>query len=1378
MSKSYRRSTGRAVVASLTGLILASSMWVPASAVEAPDGAPTAEGIRLTTLPPGLKISENLAKATGEVAVFVQFKGEGAFAQTQSDAVQSGREEPADRSAEVKKIRAATKAKAKEVVAKVSGKELYTTSNTIPGVAVQADADAIRGLAGRTDVAKISRLTPKVPTNKGGVIDTRAVDTWAGSNGQTGNGVTVAIIDTGVDYTHAGFGGPGDIATFEAASAPEAQAAAPNPDWYDPDKYVGGYDLVGDTYNADPGADPAGPFPYQPTPMPDVNPIDCQSHGSHVAGTAVGYGVDAAGNTFTGDYSTLTAEDVNDMRVGPGTAPEAQLVSLRVFGCDGSSLVVGNALDLVLDPNGDGNFDDRANIVNMSLGSNFPIPDDPEVDILNNLTAQGVLSVVSSGNDGDIYDIGGTPGSAKSALTVANSIGSQVTLDRAEVLAPEEEAGPASGQYTVNYNYFGDDVTPEKLTGEVVMGPEGDNSDGCAELPAASAEGQWIWLYWDDNDATRECGSVVRWNSATAAGYDGVVIGTTLDVFPAGIGGNAAIPGIQFTKADTERLQPIAEAGGLVIQLSPESIAAGSGPSGALDTLNPGSSRGVHGSFDVVKPDVAAPGTQIGSVAVGTGNGGSVKSGTSMAAPNVAGIAALVSAATNLNPLQVKAAIMNTATNDLTVEPEGDVEYAPNRTGSGRVDAFEAVATDAIAFDSEDPALVTVDFGVVEVGAQGYSATRKITVTNFTNKPHTYTAEYLAATEIPGVEIIVPDQPIAVNGKQTVQFDVTMRITDPAAMAKAIDPAADVTHTISLLNPALEVTRQFIAQASGRVELTSDTTNTLRVPVHAAPKPVSELAGPSSLRYPSGSDFHELLTLSGRGLAQGGAPGEPSSYTSLVSPFVLGEQSGRLTGLALESLNALDLKTVGAASTVPGILAAGGDPAEGILNIGISTWKNWSVPTGTLSFSVEIDVNADGKPDFLAESFREPTVDLDLFLISELDAVGTASPVTLVPANGVDGATDINPFDTNVITIPIPVGVLGLELGSSNPIKYKVSTSSAFTVNAAGAEIGEVDTTKWINFNLTDPNLWFAGMTGAETTFVGADGASIGVTRDRGVTKASVLLLHHHNRTGARDQVVPISAPNLPARAHKDMNGDGNADVVARNANGQLMLYPGNGKGRFLAPKVIGTGFNSMNAIFVPGDFDGDGKSDVISRDASGKLYLFTGKGTGSINSGRVIGQGWGPLTIVTPGDFNGDGAVDLLARDSVGKLLLYPGNGTGGFKPKSQSGVGWNGFTIVGTGDLNGDSTGDLVARDSSGKLFLYAGNGTGAFKGKTQIGTGWNGYTIVGPGDFNGDKKADVLGRDSSGRLFLYSGDGNGKIGSKKQIGHGWNIFTLMVP
>ena len=309
MSTSHRPRLTRAVVAAASGLALAASMALPSSAAPLdPDPTPgkAAQALTGSSLAGG-KVSGPLSTASGEVSVFVQFDGEGAFEQTQTEAVREGRSKPVKDTAKVKRIRADIAARGKDAARQADAEVIYTTTNTVPGVALRGEADRLRDLAERTDVVSVSAIVPKTPDNVGAVIDTAALSSWV-SLGATGKGVTIAVLDTGIDYTHATFGGPGTTAAYREAKDSVSLPAASS-GLYDPAKFKGGWDLVGDSYNAD-GTDPA----YQPVPHPDSNPLDCntgntEGHGTHVAGTAAGYGVNADGTTFTGDHATLTAAE-------------------------------------------------------------------------------------------------------------------------------------------------------------------------------------------------------------------------------------------------------------------------------------------------------------------------------------------------------------------------------------------------------------------------------------------------------------------------------------------------------------------------------------------------------------------------------------------------------------------------------------------------------------------------------------------------------------------------------------------------------------------------------------------------------------------------------------------------------------------------------------------------------------------------------------------------------------------------------------------------------------------------------------------------------------------------------------------------------------
>ncbi len=121
--------------------------------------------------------------------------------------------------------------------------------------------------------------------------------------------------------------------------------------------------------------------------------------------------------TYTGPYNGTTLADPTHFVVGPGVAPEAKLVALKVFGCDGTTNLVVDALEWVASYNA--SHADGIDVVNLSLGSPFGTNTDPDAVAINNLVDTGVVVVASAGNENAVPYITGAPAAATKAISVA-----------------------------------------------------------------------------------------------------------------------------------------------------------------------------------------------------------------------------------------------------------------------------------------------------------------------------------------------------------------------------------------------------------------------------------------------------------------------------------------------------------------------------------------------------------------------------------------------------------------------------------------------------------------------------------------------------------------------------------------------------------------------------------------------------------------------------------------------------------------------------------------------------------------------------------------------------------------------------------------------
>lgn len=240
-----------------------------------------------------------------------------------------------------------------------------------------------------------------------------------------------------------------------------------------------------------------------------------------------------------------------------------------------------------------------------------------------------------------------------------------------------------------------------------------------------------------------------------------------------------------------------------------------------------------------------------------------------------------------------------------------------------------------------------------------------------------------------------------------------------------------------------------------------------------------------------------------------------------------------------------------------------------------------------------------------------------------------------------------------------------------------------------------------------------------------------------------------------------------------DLDGDGADDLIGKDSAGALWLYGNTGRdGAPLATRTqIGAGWNIYNTIMAAGDWNDDGIGDLLARDANGGLWFYAGNGRGGVGPRVYAGGGWGSYVPLAAGDWDRDGDADLLARDSAGVLYLYRGMGraTGAgafFWPRVRMGSGWLGFNaLVAVGDADYDNRPDLLGRlTSGGSLRLYSGPGAAANvrPGRALPSTGstsFAGYQqFVGPERYS-SYATSLLLLDGAGTLsdVLFTGDGD---------------------
>ncbi|KAF5100814.1 hypothetical protein DV451_002428 [Geotrichum candidum] len=255
------------------------------------------------------------------------------------------------------------------------------------------------------------------------------------SKGLSGQNITIAIIDTGVDYTHPALGGgigPGH-------------------------KIVGGYNFVGPLSGTS-SNNKTGPSNSQ---IDQYNPLDCQGHGTHVAGI-------------------IAAKDDQNI---VGVAPNATIRAYKIFGCSG-----GTSEDIVIAALQTA-FRDGADIITASVGlSGQGLLDGPANLIASRLVEYGVFVSIAAGNsgiEGPRYP--SSPGAGEYVTAVGSA-------ESNAILTWNATAHSSSGE-SITFKYStARGVLPNISDTTFPVDFLADNADDCTALAAHAANGSALLL--------------------------------------------------------------------------------------------------------------------------------------------------------------------------------------------------------------------------------------------------------------------------------------------------------------------------------------------------------------------------------------------------------------------------------------------------------------------------------------------------------------------------------------------------------------------------------------------------------------------------------------------------------------------------------------------------------------------------------------------------------------------------------------------------------------------------------------------------------------------------------------------------------------------
>jgi hypothetical protein len=793
--------------------------------------------------------------------------------------------------------------------------------------------------------------------------------------GEAGSGVKIAILDSGIDFTHAKLGGPGTTAAYASAycGRPEAR-----PDPADPTcnahtqapqfnaKVVGGYDFVGESW-------PFGPL------APDPNPIDFFGQGTQVADIAAGLPLRSAERArLRVAHLALDAPAVDVWLSGERLHANVAFRSLSEY-----AVLPPGSYNLSLTPAGQTQPVLAESLVVVEPGRDYT---------LATLAAPGAIALWLLPDDGS------APAAENAHVRFVHAAPEARAIDIAlanggPVLVSNLPYGQASDYLTLPAGSHTFEVR------------DTDTSVLLLTLPAQTLDGARIYtgyavgraggsgsaafdVVWSVDNLGAESGVApgaelyaVKVCSAIVARCSGVALlqGLEFALDPNGDGDlsdrvdviNLSLGrpyGLAYDEALSMAILGAGSAGALVVGAAGESgdkpytvntpgasfgalsVAATSATGSVLSS----SSRGPNGGTmfynneimyaQLIKPEIAAPGTAEAARA-GSGAGTQALSGTAAAAAHVSGAAAVLIHATGrqLWQTEIKSRLMNTA--DPSVFVEGGRLAPITRVGSGELRIARAVQAQAVAWEEHNRG-GALSFGFVDAASDSVTLTRRVWVRNLSDRPIHFriapSFRYLA-DELSGAVQLEVDDWLEVPPDATCPLEIKLHIDGAKLSGWFLNSGANGNSGETLTE----------LEFDGYLNLMddSDPQNNLSLPWHVLPRRAADTHPETTTLYLENGRGELEISNDGIGAAH------LDGY-SLVA--VSDNQAASFAG---RDRTVIDLKAVGVRTFPVG--AGFCSPASSfLLAFAISTYYRQSHANAPGRFEINLDLDRDGNFDY------------------------------------------------------------------------------------------------------------------------------------------------------------------------------------------------------------------------------------------------------------------------------------------------------------------------------------------------------------------------------------------------------------------------------